>query len=673
MLSTHRKKTIIACISMLAMTLAVTAFAETIGQKIMRLKREKEQGVESSYTREKAERTPKKVTGTSPKTTDKVDETVNNDVDEPAVKVTPKPVEKTIVSTPKVVPAVKDSSIDSSNPMDLVPADALVCLRINNFNNAVQNLDSYATGLLPMPVSLSMMAAPQIANLLGSQLLSGIDFAGDVVAFIDNDMGAKEAPIVIMVPVTSYQEFISGNPNCSKADADGISTIAPPKSMLGKLLTVKAPGGKYAYVCMEDSKPTLMKAISSTKTGSFGAKLTANEQKLASTATLWVCADAELASAMLKPAFREMMPMMPKTGDVDMSEIILGAIDQLKTLSLTLNPTAQKLALGLSITAKPGTEIAKTLAGDPAAKSGFQLAGYLDGKAGLNLAAKLNKSLITNLFNKSLETAKSDPAAAQGIAGVEVMAKQNLALIGDELAFSISASNGAIPVSFKNIMTLSDGKKAMQMYDQQFSMMASMQGPDGTKMGEITAFGNDKIYSSAIPMPLPSPGAGGMPKVNTAISGDKMFISMGDVAEMKSLIQKSKSGAVKPSGDMAKALQMVDNSAEMDFVASLNLISLISLGGKAASALPVPQAQMAGSMLKGLDGNSMSCMAVSGKIDSGRFDLGIVMPKDHLGEVVNVGMQMFQKIMMQKMMQDMPNGQPGMNGGSGNIKFEVIE
>ena len=45
MLRPQRKKIIIACISLLAMTIAITAFAETIGQKIMRLRREKELGI----------------------------------------------------------------------------------------------------------------------------------------------------------------------------------------------------------------------------------------------------------------------------------------------------------------------------------------------------------------------------------------------------------------------------------------------------------------------------------------------------------------------------------------------------------------------------------------------------------------------------------------------------
>ena len=64
MLKTQRKKTIIVCITLLAMTLAITAFAETIDQKIMRLKREKEQGKTTTYTRAAPPTPPKKITPT---------------------------------------------------------------------------------------------------------------------------------------------------------------------------------------------------------------------------------------------------------------------------------------------------------------------------------------------------------------------------------------------------------------------------------------------------------------------------------------------------------------------------------------------------------------------------------------------------------------------------------
>ena len=94
MLSPNRKRTIIACISLLAMTLAVTAFAETIGQRIMRLRREKEQGTKSTYTRDKPAETPK----TTP-----TEKSIPKETPKPVEK-TVQPVEKTVVSTPKTTP-----------------------------------------------------------------------------------------------------------------------------------------------------------------------------------------------------------------------------------------------------------------------------------------------------------------------------------------------------------------------------------------------------------------------------------------------------------------------------------------------------------------------------------------------------------------------------------------
>jgi hypothetical protein len=77
----------------------------------------------------------------------------------------------------------------------------------------------------------------------------------------------------------------------------------------------------------------------------------------------------------------------------------------------------------------------------------------------------------------------------------------------------------------------------------------------------------------------------------------------------------------------------------------------MSIAGKAANSVPVPQAQMVAGMLSGISGDSRSCMALAGKIDDGRVDACVVIPKDHLMEVMGAFMQMQMKKMqqMQKM------------------------
>ncbi|MBW8016266.1 MAG: hypothetical protein FVQ82_08775 [Planctomycetes bacterium] len=650
MLKTQSKKTIIVCISLLAMTLAVTAFAETIGQRIMRLKREKEQGTSTTYTRGAPPTPPKKIIPTK------------NITEKPSPPVIIKPVEKP--AQPEIIKVVinpvlepKKAVLNPGDPLNLVPADALVCLRINNFGDSVSKLDQFMLGV-PMVPPLSAMANGAIAKLLGSPMLSGINFSGNVIAYLNNDMKAPAPPVVILIPVTTYEEFTSGNPHCSKPDADGISTIAPPNAMLGNMVTAKAPGGKYAYVTLEPLKDALRKTRGLRKSNSLAAKLTANEQKLANTAPIWIYGNIEQAAATFKPILGMALQSVPKQGDLDLAAILLGALDQIKSLSITLTPTEQKLTLGLSITAKPGTEIANTLVADPSAQPGFKLAGYLKDKAAINVAAKLNKPLINKIVDRLLKMVPAGPDGQTLIpAEMKAMIMEKIGIFDTEMAFSLSPTADNVPFTFKHISYVTDPAKANGLYELQLKKISALSGPHGVAMGQPLTYGNTKIYTMKMAAPG---GSGGSVNVNMAVSGDIMLSSMGDIAEMKGLIHMTKARAPRPSGDMAKALQMVDNSADMDVVVSLNLLRLISIGGKAASSVPVPQVQMIGGMLSGLSADSRSCMAVAGKISDGRVDVSVVMPKDHLMEVVGAGMQM----MMQMM-------QPATNGSSGSFEVTI--
>lgn len=644
----QRKKIIIVCISLLVTALAITAFAETIGQKIIRLRREKEQGTSATYSRDKPAETPKKTIKVTPALTNPAEKP-----DQPKVTKSPE--------KPALEP--KKAALNASDPMTLVPAEALACLRINNFSNAIQNLDKYLAGVLPIPVPLSMMAAPQIGNILGNPMLSGIDLGGNVVVYLNNDMKANDPPIVILIPVTSYDEFTSGNANCSKPDADGISTISPPMAMLGKLVTSKARGGKYAYVTLESQKSYLTKVPGSKISNSLAARMTDNELKLASTAPLWVYGNAEQAVTSFKPMLGMMLKSLPNQQNVDLSAMILNALDQLKSLSITLTPTEKKLALGLSLSAKPGSEIAKALMADPSAKSGFQLAGYLKDKAAMNIALKVNKNLFKIMNDLSVFITESNPMFSAAMPGdMKSLMMQGTEIMGSEAAYSVSTGSGDMPFSFKVISYITDGEKVNAQYDQQMKLINALPDSQGMSMSQTENYSNCKIYTMKIAAPQMAPGGPAVTmNMNMGVSGDKVLVCMGDIAEMKSLVHKTKVRAPRPSGDMATALRIVDNSDEMDFVASLNLLRIISMGAKAASTLPIPQAQMVGGMLSKLNTDSRSCMALAAKVDAGRFDFNIVLPKDHLMEVVGAAMQMMQQ------MQPQPG--PG-NSGSYDMTVE---
>lgn len=123
--------------------------------------------------------------------------------------------------------------------LDLIPAESLFSARINNFDYTLGQLDQFLTGVLPLPMGVSMMVRMQLANIAGNPQILGVDMSGHFAAFGTVLPGetAQAAQSVnlfvgILVPVTDYNQFLQASPNISGGDDKGISRItaasAPP-------------------------------------------------------------------------------------------------------------------------------------------------------------------------------------------------------------------------------------------------------------------------------------------------------------------------------------------------------------------------------------------------------------------------------------------------------------
>lgn len=656
MIKTHHRKALIVCTSLLIILMAGAAVAESIGQKTMRLKREARESKESSgYERKKLDRTAKK------------DATKEEQVVEQAAVVDLVEIEKAVevvVEARQVASAVERQVVSLNDPLRLVPADSLVCVRINNFGGSLSQLDQYLTGVSPLP--LSMMAMGPIGTILGNPMLSGIDFNGNVILFAKMSADTGMPSIALFVPVKKYEIFTGENPSCADADADGVSAITPPNGMLGNLISVKAPGGKYAMVGQPDARATLLEiANSKGKSTGLAGTLGRTERKLAGQSPVWVYGNLETAAEMfIMPMIMELLQdgynkankaVSEKDGKKNREDMyrktamIKDTISQLKSLSLTLTPVQDKLTLGVNLTAKEGSEIAKVLVANPAAENGFELAGYFKDAAAMNLVAKINKPLLIKIANALKETipADSDPAMVKSFNTFFESANA----LGSEMGYSLSPGTGELPFTFKQMIKISDKNMIDNLIQMQIGIFEGVsQAADSTKIDKVP-YGHSMIYSMEMPTPDTSSPAGAiaLPQVHVTAANDMMLTSMGEIEDMKVFAHRCMSGAGRPGGNMAKALNIVENSGGMDFVASVDLLEVMSIGSKAAKASPVPQAQMVSGMLSSLNSDSKSCMAIAGKIDAGAASMQFVLPKDHLVEVMGAFMQMQQQMMQMQM------------------------
>jgi len=115
--------------------------------------------------------------------------------------------------------------------LNKLPAESLFCIRINHFEHTVNQIDQFLTGISPMPLGLSMLMRMQLANVLGSPELNGVNMNGSLAVFgvimpgeQTSNNPASNIFIGGFVPVTDYRQFIS-NPNCSRPDDKSISKI----------------------------------------------------------------------------------------------------------------------------------------------------------------------------------------------------------------------------------------------------------------------------------------------------------------------------------------------------------------------------------------------------------------------------------------------------------------
>ena len=195
----------------------------------------------------------------------------------------------------------------ASDPMKMVPSDCLFCVRINSLDEALGQTDLFLAGVSPF--GIGMMAKAQLGQLLGSADLSGVDTAGGFALFGPLPGGGPDPTrIGLLVPVSNYRQFVSGNANVSDADAKGISQIGPAGSpmmavtQVGDFALVSTPGNEEALAQAKTSLAGTA-GLAGTLAGTAGlaGTLDATELKQSSTAPVWAYANVKLAGQMFGP------------------------------------------------------------------------------------------------------------------------------------------------------------------------------------------------------------------------------------------------------------------------------------------------------------------------------------------------------------------------------------
>lgn len=565
----------------------------------------------------------------------------------------------------------------ANDPLQLVPAESLFCVRINKLNTTMGQLDQFLTGLAP--VGVSMLAQMQLAQLLGGPEPSGVNMSGDFALFGPLPGGDAPNPtrIGILVPMSDYQAFAKGNPNVAAPDAAGLSLIGPD----GAQELVATSVGNYALVTTTGNR----QALAETKTWipkgatSLAQRLGAEEAKRAQSSPIWLYANIQAVQKTFGPMIeakiqeaKQMMdqlknmgqapPMAANMGSImDMYSGVIGTfMKETQSASLSLDPTATALRLELAVATLPQTEMAKifTASSTPTDRS---VTRYLQNGSVMNILAAVDPASWNRLNNwgiNLLAQMAGKPANDPEVQKIRKFVVESTNALGGTLAASMSADpKSKPPFAFRYVVGLKDAQAFSRAMDQMPAIMNSGLVADFyEKMGMKFTVELQRKVETYKDVPIDALKFGFVStdpnspqgQMIASMYGQGMNIRLAVVnnllvytlaadpsAALKGLIDqvKSSSSTTAVPSEMQAASQLIPGSEKADFFMTYNLLRLIQMASSMAP-MPIPIPTTA---------KSQSNIAIAGSAANGRLSVQVALPKQHLQEMMAAFMQMQQQ------------------------------
>jgi hypothetical protein len=569
----------------------------------------------------------------------------------------------------------------ANDPLQLVPAESLFCVRINKLNMTLGQVDQFLSGLSPFPVS--MLVQGQLGQLLGSPDPNGILMSGDFAVFGPLPGGDAPDPsrVGILVPVSDYQKFAKGNPNVTAPDASGISSIGPE----GEQMLVAAGVGSYALVTSAGNRQALTEVKTWIPKGatSLAQRLSADEVKRAQNSPVWLYANVQTLQKMFGPMIeakiqemKQMMDQMKGQGQAPPMPGNMGAImdvysgvlstlmKETQSASLTLDPTATALRLELAVAALPQTEMAKIFAGD-AATTDRSFAKYLQNGAAMNMLAAVDSASWNKMNDwgiNLLAQMTGKPATDPEIQKIRKFATESMSAFGGTAAVSMSVDpKSKPPFALQYVIGLKDAQAFSRAIDQMPAIINSGLVADFYKeMGlkfnvelqrkaetykdvpiDALKFGFTSTDPNSPQGQMIASMYGQGMNIRLAVVNNLVVytVAAAPSASIKALIDQVKNStttAAAPS-EIQAATQLIPGSEKADFFLTYNILRLIQMASTMAPMpFPAPTAK------------SQSNLAIAGNAANGKMSVQIAIPKQHLQELMGAFMQMQQQGMQQQ-------------------------
>jgi len=587
--------------------------------------------------------------------------------------------------------------------LKILPAESLFCIRVNHFEYTLNQIDQFLAGVSPMPMGLSMLVRMQLAKVLGSPELNGVNMNGSLVVFGailpgEQTSNNQVSNIFIggFVPVTDYRQFISSNPNCSRPDDKGISKITSNGTPI--ILTTKI--GNYALISWAndyDKLLTMAKVISTARTVKLASSIDAAEAKLAMLEPVWAYGNIQQASRTfgplvlgkieeIKTKISSTNPDQPGAPPRNMqkftqnimnmyADILQTLMKEARYFSIAINPKPNVLNITKTISAVPGTDMASMLVSDASADRKNNLLNYLEDGAMMNFGIKTNKYFWKEFNLKGIDlltVMAGESMAADDIEKMKTLVSDGIDCLDGPIACSASIdTKNKPPFIGKYVIAVKDKNKFNRLIENSMQLFNTSGILDFYKnMGIETSFEiqrgvdsykNVSIDSAKFTMKSTDAASPQGQMINAMYGGGFDYrwgivdglcvLTIGSNADssIRELIDQVKARRTQMGSEVKAALALLPEAEKADFVVTYNVLRWLKVvGSMTVMPIPMPMLQM--------DIPTKSNIALAGKVGNGKMVVDIALPKEHLTELMTA-VQMMQQQMKMMMQQNLkPSG-----------------
>ena len=562
-----------------------------------------------------------------------------------------------------------------------IPADSLLCVRINRLDNSLGTVNEFLGGIAPESFNAKALLT-KLGSLLGDEQLNGINKNGNFALFAvivppqgAGSDSANQNPMAnlfpgLLMPVRNYDNFIAKNPNCGEADDEGVSTI----TVDGRSSALVTRFRRFALLCPPDARAKLprVKKMMAQQQNSLGRSLDENGRKLANSSSAWVTLNVKQAGPIIKPMvlgkleqikgeMKKAMasghaPMMIDPAGV-MSfygEIFKMLIEGTDRIMVGLSPSPEACKLTFCLKPIPGTDMAE-IVGQEVGGNLDNMLGYLEDGAMINLACKVDPKSLNAAYTKLFDLmGKMIPngISESDLQEVKELTTKTINALGDSLAITAGMyTEGSVPFQAKYILGVKDKAAFEQAIDVGMKMMAEgvfnkLYKGFGIDLGFKVNRGAETYEGISIDTAKLSFKMGednsmqsqafnkmfgdGFEYRMAFVKDDYVYTVGGDADKtIRGLIDEVRAGGPKQVGaEIKTALNAIADSEQADVVGTFNVVRYFRMVAALVSSMSGGNIDMSkfGTTTK-------SNIAFAGRTVDGKMTMEIVLPKAHLMEI----------------------------------------